>query len=315
MLTVMIDASGDIWSERESVDGGDAAARAGGLAPRGATLTTTMEALLTFMNAYLLLDERNTLSVLGWGVGHHCAVLWPRRARGGPAPQESTRSMEEVVMDSLRELQAEEGGGDESRADGSTGASQFGTALSRALCQHNRRISGGVAASSAPEGGGEAAAAAAAKSEGRPGRIFAVQVSEDHAAEYVQVMNGIFCAKKMGVVIDSCVLGRADSALLEQASSLTGGLNLRVGLEKQRHPVLLGTLLANFLPDPALRARALTDLHPSKTVSQKAVCFATHAPVDIARVCSVCLAVFERSAADAMTACASCGSTISRALA
>ena len=57
MLTVMIDASGDIWSERESVNGAGAAARAGNLAPKGATLTTAMEALLTFMNAYLLLDD------------------------------------------------------------------------------------------------------------------------------------------------------------------------------------------------------------------------------------------------------------------
>lgn len=306
-LVVLLDVTASAWSEREATTGGAAAML------RGATLTTAMEALLVYMNAYLLLDERNTLSVLGWGLGRRCAVLYPRHGA-----EEASRSMEEVVMCGLRALQ-EEGDGD-AAASASGGGAQFSAALSRALCQHNRRIHGGSGSGevegAAAGGSGNAGAAAVAAAESAasalPGRILAVQVAADDAAEYVQVMNCIFCAKKMNVVIDSCVLGRRESSLLQQASSLTGGLNLRVPVDRQRHPVLLGTLLANFLPDATLRASALTELHPSKKVSQKAVCFATHKPVAIASVCSVCLAVFDRTAASAMSACASCGTAIAR---
>ena len=50
-LVVLLDVTASAWSEREATTGGAAAML------RGATLTTAMEALLVYMNAYLLLDD------------------------------------------------------------------------------------------------------------------------------------------------------------------------------------------------------------------------------------------------------------------
>lgn len=46
-------------------------------------------------------------------------------------------------------------------------------------------------------------------------------------AQYIPTMNAIFAAQRCGVLIDACYLGASQSAFLQQAAHLTGGLYLR----------------------------------------------------------------------------------------
>lgn len=50
---------------------------------------------------------------------------------------------------------------------------------------------------------------------------------EDVPAQYIPTMNAIFAAQRSGVVIDACYLGSSQSAFLQQAAHLTGGVYLR----------------------------------------------------------------------------------------
>ena len=58
-------------------------------------------------------------------------------------------------------------------------------------------------------------------------RVLCLTGCPDPAAQYISVMNCLFSAQRTGVMVDGCVLGSSDSAFLQQAAHLTGGLYLR----------------------------------------------------------------------------------------
>ncbi|KAF2548442.1 hypothetical protein F2Q70_00020121 [Brassica cretica] len=56
-------------------------------------------------------------------------------------------------------------------------------------------------------------------------RILCLQGSPDGPEQYVAVMNSIFSAQRLMVPIDSCYIGTQNSAFLQQASYITGGVH------------------------------------------------------------------------------------------
>jgi transcription initiation factor TFIIH subunit 3 len=51
--------------------------------------------------------------------------------------------------------------------------------------------------------------------------------SSELPLQYIPTMNAIFAAQAAHIALDALVLGPADSAFLQQATHLTGGLYMR----------------------------------------------------------------------------------------
>ena len=158
--------------------------------------------------------------------------------------------------------------------------SQFSAALSLALCYINR----------------------VKKAEVISGRldcrILVIQGTADSPAQYIPMMNCIFSAQKINIIVDACVLGLTESTFLQQATDLTGGLYLRLPEDSQH--VFLQYLLTVYLPDQAARGYLII---PTQTqVDFRASCFCHRNTIDTGYVCSVCLSIF----CTAMSSCTTC---------
>lgn len=145
-------------------------------------------------------------------------------------------------------------------------------ALAKALCYINRLS---IAASIAKD-------PAALSSP----RILVTSVSPDLTASYIPIMNSIFSAQKLKVVIDACQIYGPDSVFLQQAAHLTGGSY--ICLDQQS--ALLQYLIMCFLPPPEVRQ--IMAVPTQEKIDFRAVCFCHKNIVDIAFVCSVCLSIF-----------------------
>ncbi|CAG8590455.1 9180_t:CDS:2, partial [Acaulospora colombiana] len=66
-------------------------------------------------------------------------------------------------------------------------------------------------------------------------RILIISVSPDLSASYIPIMNSIFCAQKLKVVLDVCKIYGPDTVFLQQAAHLTGGSYINV---RQRDALL-----------------------------------------------------------------------------
>jgi transcription initiation factor TFIIH subunit 3 len=152
-------------------------------------------------------------------------------------------------------------------------------------------------------------------------RILCMWGSPDAPSQYVAVMNAIFSAQRAEVAVDALVLG-ADSAYLQQAAHLTGGLYMRAGGSSSTASVggstgagargtasaaaqgsgllsglaaghaggALQYLLSVFSADTV--TRGMLRVHQPQGVDFRASCFCHKRPIDIGHVCSVCLAIF-----------------------
>eukprot|EP01040_Poterioochromonas_malhamensis_P000759 gene760-809_t len=114
-------------------------------------------------------------------------------------------------------------------------------------------------------------------------RILNIQFDKDVAQDYNSIMNSIFSAQKLGVIIDSLVLAAADSHLMQQTCFLSGGFYMK----HSDWAELLIVLQSFFLADVSIRS-ALS-FPPQKMVDFKASCFCHKKPVEFAHMCSVCL--------------------------
>jgi len=230
------------------------------------------EQVCVFVNAFLLLHPQNRLAALAL----HCDAVHllyespELRARGGEATPAAA-----ALLCALGRLPSP----DALPPSALLRTSPLSGALSRALCYLQRAQRG--------------AAGAAALAP----RILALSGGSDTAGQYVPMMNAIFAAQSAGVPLDACLLGAGESAYLQQAASLTGGLYLR----PPRPAALLQYLLSVFAVDPA--ARAQLRLPQSRGVDFRASCFCHKRPVDVGLVCSVCLSIYCADCA----ACSTCG--------
>jgi len=116
-------------------------------------------------------------------------------------------------------------------------------------------------------------------------RILIISGSSDSSSQYMAFMNTFFAAQRMGVVIDSCVLG-SYTTLLGQGADLTGGIYLR----PPQLAGLLQYLMWIFLPDVAMRKKLA--LPPPEPVDYRAACFCHRHLIEQGFVCSVCLSIF-----------------------
>lgn len=143
-------------------------------------------------------------------------------------------------------------------------------------------------------------------------RVLVLQRLGDDAAAYHAIMNCLFSAQKMGVAVDGLVLGSEDSSMLQQAAYITAGVYHRhtaLPSSADYASALLLVLIYKFLPSTS--TRGLLNAPLQETISFRASCSCHKAPVEVAYVCSVCLALtcsLEHADADSVAAfmCGSC---------
>ncbi|KAJ1920873.1 RNA polymerase II transcription factor B subunit 4 [Tieghemiomyces parasiticus] len=231
---------------------------------------------LAFMNAYLALKHDNLLAVLA-ASDKGCDYLYPT-AESEPAapPGESPTSdlpdgnlyqrfkhLDDQILARLRQLMI----APEPEGSLPVPAVRLTAALSRALAYINRLTHGDNPVPLQP-------------------RILVVSASADSSAQYIQMMNCIFACQKLGVPMDACQVYGDDSAFLQQAASITGGVYVRLA-----HPRgLLEYLMFTFLPDRFARQYLVTPEQGS--VDFRAACFCHKRVVDVGYVCPVCLSIF-----------------------
>uniref|UniRef100_M8C5L7 General transcription and DNA repair factor IIH subunit TFB4 n=1 Tax=Aegilops tauschii TaxID=37682 RepID=M8C5L7_AEGTA len=104
------------------------------------------------------------------------------------------------------------------------------------------------------------------------------------------------------VPIDTCIVGTQDSAFLQQASYITGG----VYMKPQELSGLFQYLAAVFATD--LHSRTFLRLPKTLGVDFRASCFCHKKTIDMGYVCSVCLSIFCKY----HKKCSTCGSEFSR---
>ena len=131
----------------------------------------------------------------------------------------------------------------------------------------------------------------------RETRILCIQGSGDCSSQYVPTMNAIFSAQRAGIPIDSCYLGATDSAFLQQAAHITGG----VYYKPRAFHDLLQHLLSTSGADRS--TRRLLQLPGQRGVDFRASCFCHRRPLDSGFVCSVCLSIY----CTKISVCPTCG--------
>ncbi|KAJ6681672.1 TRANSCRIPTION INITIATION FACTOR IIH TFIIH POLYPEPTIDE 3-RELATED [Salix koriyanagi] len=134
-------------------------------------------------------------------------------------------------------------------------------------------------------------------------RILCLQGSPDGPEQYVAVMNAIFSAQRSMVPIDSCYVGAHNSAFLQQASYITGG----VYVKPQHLDGLFQYLTTVFATD--LHSRSFIQLPRPAGVDFRASCFCHKTTIDMGYICSVCLSIF----CNHHKKCSTCGSVFGQA--
>jgi transcription initiation factor TFIIH subunit 3 len=275
---VLLETNPALWEAPLPPGGIDAAGA------RGLGFRAVVEQLLVFVNAFLLFNGGNRLALFALhSDGCHLVYESPELA-ALPAPGDADSDGDAMAEDApppapppapaaaiaaaLKALAA--------RGAGAASASPLSGALSRALCYVQRATRG--------------------PSPLQP-RLLCLHGSADAPAQYVAVMNAIFCAQSASVAVDACLLGDAESPFLQQAASLTGGVYLR----PPRPAALLQYLLAVFASDGA--SRAALRLPAPRGVDFRASCFCHKRQVDTGYVCSVCLSIF----CGLVDECSTCG--------
>ena len=336
LLIVVLDTNPYTWAHRggAGASAGSAATTANGGDANDAGalpgLQPICQSLIVFLRAFCALHRLNELAVVANHVGgvarflypvppprahaaaaHAGRELQPTRFEQGLVAYRHQAGWSDTLVAELRRLVAAplpggDGGGgadadgDAQMANGGAGAGagagagdddgggarrpMLAAALSLALCYANRRQK--------------------ADASLRP-RVLVLQATPDAPAQYIAVMNAVFAAQRLRVPVDAAVLlarDREDSAFLQQACYLTGGLYVHPKPARTRHAALVQVLLEHFLPTRG-GAAAAPLARPRHNVDLRATCFRTGESVTKGYVCSVCLSIFAKRAAT----CSTCG--------
>ncbi|KAL3730139.1 hypothetical protein ACJRO7_027183 [Eucalyptus globulus] len=234
--------------------------------------------VISFLNSVLLLNQLNQIVVIA--TGHNCCDYVYDSS--SPASRSvGTGKLSALSVDLLEKLE-EFVGRDEKllkkEPEGSIASSLLSGSLSMALCYIQRVFRSGPR-------------------HPHP-RILCLHGSQDGPEQYVAIMNAIFSAQRSMVPIDSCFIGAQNSAFLQQASYITGGVYLKPQL-------LEGTfqyLSTVFGTD--LHSRGFLQLPKSVGVDFRASCFCHKKTIDMGYICSVCLSIFCKH----HKKCSTCGS-------
>ncbi|KAJ2362567.1 RNA polymerase II transcription factor B subunit 4, partial [Coemansia sp. RSA 2607] len=236
-------------------------------------LDDALQQIVIFINAYLALKPSNQLVVLA-STRQECRTLYPAEP-GSISDSEDIRVYEQfraadvAILSGVRSMLSDASGLDIQTQNDESEHSLISRALSKALCHINQMRSSTL--------------------DALWPRVLILSAGVDAASEYISLMNGIFAAQRMGVLIDVCkVAGAGDSVFLQQAAEISGGVYLRVDVRAGWS--LLQTLLFSFLADHY--TREVLYLPGNERTDFRAMCFCHKRVVDIGYVCSVCLSIF-----------------------
>ncbi|KAJ2160046.1 RNA polymerase II transcription factor B subunit 4 [Coemansia sp. RSA 552] len=225
-------------------------------------LDKALQQMIIFINAYLALNPENRLVVLGTGQGD-CRFLFPSDRT---PPSEDIQVYEQFRAVDVKVLAGVKAMVDEHTA--SQPQSMVSRALSMALCHIHH-----------------ASQSALSKIWSR---VLVLSAGDDCPREYISLMNAIFAAQKMSVVIDVCKAVGVDSVFLQQASEISGGNYVKIDPHKDES--LLQTLLFTCLPDQY--TRGILSAPGNEHIDFRATCFCHKRVVNVGYVCSVCLSIF-----------------------
>ncbi|PSC74346.1 general transcription factor IIH subunit 3 [Micractinium conductrix] len=278
----------------------------------GLGLQSLLEQLLTFVNAFLLLNDANRLAVFTADAAGarlaYCspACLPPGAAGAGDAAEATAWPPSVAVLAGLQQAATAAAGAGAGAPAATGGSCQLSAALSRALCfiQSQRRRAAAAAAGpgGGAAGGGDGATAGGAVDEmggqgSQAARVLCLSGGTDVPSQYIAVMNAIFSAQRSGILIDACQLGPGHSAFLQQAAFLTGGVYL-----KPAKPQALAQYLNSVFALDA-RTRGMLRLPGAAHVDFRPSCFCHKRQIDLGFVCSACLSIF----CEQLPACTTCG--------
>ncbi|XP_062018776.1 general transcription and DNA repair factor IIH subunit TFB4 [Rosa rugosa] len=239
--------------------------------------------VLTFLNSILLLNQLNQVVVIATGYSS-CSYIYD--SASAPSHGSDQGRMPALCSNLLQKLEEfvteDEQLLKEASAEGIPSSLLSGS-LSMALCYIQKVFRSGPM-------------------HPQP-RILCLQGSSDGPDQYVAIMNAIFSAQRSMVPIDSCYMGSHNSAFLQQASYITGG----VYLKPQQPDGLLQYLTTVFATD--LHSRAFLQLPKSAGVDFRASCFCHKKTIDTGYICSVCLSIFCKH----HKKCSTCGSVFGQA--
>ncbi|KAJ2812405.1 RNA polymerase II transcription factor B subunit 4 [Coemansia furcata] len=253
LLVVVLDVNASAWSKSPL------------------TVGNALQQMVIFINAYLALKPENNLVVLAANK-RECKCLYP-------ADRTTTIERDIRVYEQFRVVDATVLSGVQSMLSGAEamvgdpnlgieeGQTLMSRALSRALCHIHRVVEG-------------------TKSKVWS-RMLVLSAADDAPREYISLMNTIFAAQRMGVLIDICKVFGGDSVFLQQAAEITGGNYLKVDTNGES---MLQTLMFTCLADHYTREVLVAPTN--ETIDFRATCFCHKRVVDIGYVCSVCLSIF-----------------------
>ncbi|KAF2739873.1 transcription factor Tfb4 [Polyplosphaeria fusca] len=294
LLAIVLDTNPHAWAEISSTT--------------ALSLTSTISALLVFINAHLASGNANEVVVIASHT-HKAAWLYPTPKGTAPSHHNSNGDIEmngtqptapsvrdnpnkyrpfavveAAITENLERLFASTSPTHLS----STPTTQIGGALSLALSH----IAKATLLSSPHEDTTTNPLSSLADSEGThtalpplASRILILSVSGDLANQYIPVMNSIFAAQRKKIPIDILKLA-GDAVLLQQASDATGG----VYMKPERPEGILQYLMMAFLPDATARRSLYVPI--AEGVDFRAACFCHRKVVDVGFVCSICLSIF-----------------------
>ena len=230
--------------------------------PDFAALPAALEQLLIFLNAYQLMSAANQVTVMTFN-NNEVEVLWPPpniSCESGVVMPSDAHDLRVAVMQGVARTMSA------SSMDGN--GPLLSAALLVALCRLRR--------------------ATRAQTWVQP-RMLVVHASVESPTMHLAIMNSIFAAQKLGVLIDAVDFGMP-SMMLQQAAFLTGGFYKCVALSSPLQHTLAQYLIMHCLPD--LCGRRFVSSPPAGQLETRALCFQSRQPVQIGFACSVCLAVF-----------------------
>jgi len=292
LLICIVDASEAGWSGADAdlaraVEEGSTGDDAGGvtapLEPHRCSFPEFVQHLNLFLAAFCCLDRKNSLAVLAHSERGGGYVWPPAAARTAPAGFLEMLRPAAVKAECLAQLYR----------------LRYGDALYAALAgEEPPPLPAAASADSAAPTSGSLAqslslavcylAARRRDTPGLPARILVCAAAADAPHAYIPSINAVFSAQRFGVPVDALLLGDTDSTVLQQAADLTRGMYVRPSPEQ--HRLLFQFMASQLLPGAA--SRGLLLLPPPQSVDLRASCFCHRRHVDLAFVCSVCLALW-----------------------
>ncbi|KAH8508898.1 hypothetical protein H0E87_010876 [Populus deltoides] len=164
--------------------------------------------VLAFVNSILLLNQLNQVVVIASGY-NTCDYIYDSSSDASQLGSEDGRmpSLYSNLLQKLEEFMIKDEKLGKEQSQRAIKSSLLSGSLSMALCYIQRVFRSGPL-------------------HPQP-RILCLQGSPDGPEQYVAVMNAIFSAQRSMVPIDSCYVGAHNSAFLQQASYITGGVYVK----------------------------------------------------------------------------------------